>query len=426
MKTKTVRFPYYRETPSVEIPEKNLIGVFAPKNIATEKPMREIIRSGIENPIQSPRLAAMVRPGNRVLILVDDNTRTTPIKEILPALLAELKNGGVPPEHIELLVALGTHRPMSPAEQEMKFGRHICEAYAIHMHQWNNPAELHHLGTTAGGTVIEVNKRLLDADLIIGVGQIVPHRVAGYSGGSKIVQPGVCGGVTTGQTHWLSAKFKGEEIMGKIDNEVRAEINQVGIKANLKFIVNAVMDLNDGIVELVCGDPIAAFRAGAMLSRHIFGAEISSRADIVISDSYPADLEMWQASKGIYASDLAVRDGGVIVMVSPCYEGVCAEHPDVLKYGYLTYSEVKRLVDCGEIADLTLAAHLIHVGRVIREKASTILVSSGIEASISESLGFIAADHPQEALEKAFALVGKHATVCVLQHAGHILPIIRQ
>jgi nickel-dependent lactate racemase len=336
-----------------------------------------------------------------------------------------LQDGGAAPENIELLVALGTHRPMSPAEQEMKFGRHICEAYPIHMHHWNNPAELRNLGTTAGGTVIEVNKRLQDADLIIGVGQIVPHRVAGYSGGSKIVQPGVCGAVTTGQTHWLSAQFRGEDIMGRIENPVRAEMDQVARKANLKFIANAVMDLSDRIVALVCGEPSAAFREGASLSRKIFGAHIPQKGDIVITDSYPADLEMWQASKGIYAADLAVKPGGVIVMISPCTEGVCAEHPDVLKYGYLTYSEVKRLVDCGEIADLTLAAHLIHVGRVIREKASTILVSSGIEASTSASLGFIAADHPQEALEKAFALVGKHAAVCVLQHAGHILPIIR-
>jgi nickel-dependent lactate racemase len=354
---------------------------------------------------------------------VDDNTRTTPIKEILPALLAELKNGGVPPEHIELLVALGTHRPMSPAEQEKKFGRHICEEYAIHMHHWNNPAELHHLGTTASGTVIEVNKRLLDADLIIGVGQIVPHRVAGYSGGSKIVQPGVCGGVTTGQTHWLSAQFRGEDIMGKIDNPVRTEMDQVARQANLRFIANAVMDLSGSIVALVCGEPSATFRKGASLSRDIFGVHIPRKGDIVITDSYPADLEMWQASKGIYASDLAVKPGGVIVMISPCTEGVCTEHPDVLKYGYLTSNEVRERVRAGVIPDLTLAAHLVHVGQVIREKATAILVSPGISATDSRKLGFIHADSLQPALAKAMDLTGPTAGIIVLQHAGHILPL---
>jgi nickel-dependent lactate racemase len=423
MQTETVRFPYYTETPSVDIPTKNFIGVFTSKNVASNQPVAEIIRHGLENPIESPRLADLAQTGKRVLILVDDNTRTTPVRDILPGLLDELEIGGVSPEQIELLVALGTHRPMSSAEQEKKFGRKVCEAFAIHMHHWNNPTELHNLGETAQGTVIEINKRLLEADLIIGVGQIVPHRVAGYSGGSKIVQPGVCGAVTTGQTHWLSAQFRGEEIMGKADNPVRTEMDLVAQRANLRFIVNAVMDQSDSLVALVCGDPAAAFRKGALLSSDIFGVQIPQKGDIVITDSYPADLEMWQASKGIYAADLAVNPGGVIVMISPCPEGVCAEHPDVLKYGYPTSEEVKKLVQEGEIKDLALAAHLIHVGQVIREKARGILVSPGISKAESRKLGFVSADNLQIALEEALAMTSSQAGVLVLQHAGHILPL---
>jgi nickel-dependent lactate racemase len=423
MQTQTVRFPYYTDIPSVDIPIKNLIGVFTPKNVAAKRPSADIIRAGIEKPIQSPRLADLAQSCKRILILVDDNTRTTPVKEILPALLAELEKGGVSTDQIELLVALGTHRPMSPAEQEKKFGSDICRAFQIHMHQWNNPAELQNLGQTAQGTVIEVNRRLLEADLVIGVGQIVPHRVAGYSGGSKIVQPGVCGAVTTGQTHWLSAQFLGQEIMGKADNPVRTEMDLVAQQANLNFIANAVMDQSDSIVALVCGDPTAAFRKGALLSRDIFGVKIPQPGDIVITDSYPADLEMWQASKGIYAADLAVKPGGVIVMISPCPEGVCAEHPDVLKYGYPTPEEVKQLVQAGKIPDLTLAAHLIHVGQVIRKKARGILVSPGISETESRKLGFISADNLPAALDKAVGLTGPQAGILVLQHAGHLLPL---
>ena len=253
MQTQTVRFPYYTDIPSVDIPIKNLIGVFTPKNVAAKRPSADIIRAGIEKPIQSPRLADLAQSCKRILILVDDNTRTTPVKEILPALLAELEKGGESTDLIELLVALVTHRPMSPAEKEKKFGSDICQAFEIHMHQWNNPAELQNLGQTAQGTVIEVNRRLLEADLVIGVGQIVPHRVAGYSGGSKIVQPGVCGAVTTGQTHWLSAQFIGDEIMGKADNPVRMEMDLVAQRANLHFIANAVMDQSDSLVAWVIG-----------------------------------------------------------------------------------------------------------------------------------------------------------------------------
>jgi len=238
-----------------------------------------------------------------------------PTDVILPAIVSELNQAGVSNNHIELLVALDTHRPMSAEEMEQKFGRSVCETFAIRMHQWNREDELQYLGTTESGTEIHVNSHLLEADLAIGVGQIVPHRVAGFSGGAKIVQLGICGAVTTGQTHWLSAKFTGEEIMGNINNPVRKEINQVGLKTNLKFVVNAVMNLEDEIVEVVCGGPNAAYQAGANLSRSIFGVEIPAKADIVVTDSYPADLEMGQASKRIYAADLAVKDGGIIVMV---------------------------------------------------------------------------------------------------------------
>jgi len=420
-----ISFNYYKDLPGVTFDDKNLLGVFAPKTIKKKASAEELILKALGNPIESPSLLELAKGKQQVLILADDNTRTTPMQEIIPAILKELKAAGVENENASILVALGTHREMTQEEKEKKFGRTICEALPIHMHHWDREDELCDMGTTEGGTKVLLNKRVMDADLVIGVGQIVPHRVAGYSGGCKIIQPGVCGAVTTGQTHWLSAKFTGEEIMGKIDNPVREEMNRVGLRANLKFIVNAVMDLSDEIVDAVCGDPIAAFQKGARLSSEIFGVEVPEKADIVLTDSYPADLEMWQASKGIYAADLAVKEGGVIVMISPCYEGVCAEHPDILRYGYLPYDAVQKLVDSSEIKDLALAAHLIHVGRVIKEKATGILVSPGIEPAQAEKLGFMTAETLQKGLDQSFKIAGSNASVSVLQHAGHILPLIR-
>jgi nickel-dependent lactate racemase len=421
-----ISFDHYKGFPGAAVDDRNLLGVFTPKSIEKKASTEELILKAFANPIESPPLLELAKGKRQVLILADDNTRTTPMQEIIPAILKELKAAGVENKNASLLVALGTHREMTQDEKEKKFGRSVCETLPIHMHRWDREDELCDLGTTEGGTQILLNKRLMEADLVIGVGQIVPHRVAGYSGGCKIIQPGVCGAVTTGQTHWLSAKFTGEEIMGKIDNPVREEMNRVGLRANLKFIVNAVMDLSDEIVDAVCGDPIAAFKKGARLSSKIFGVEVPEKADIVLTDSYPADLEMWQASKGIYAADLAVKEGGVIVMISPCYEGVCAEHPDILRYGYLPYDAVRKLVDSSEIKDLTLAAHLIHVGRVIKEKATGILVAPGIEPVQAETLGFMTAQTPQKGLDLAFKIAGSDASVSVLQHAGHILPLIRR
>jgi len=145
----------------------------------------------------------------------------------------------------------------------------------------------------------------------------------------------------------------------------------------------------------------------------------------VIADSHPYDSELWLASKGIYASELAVREGGVVILITLCQEGVSPSHPEILEMGYQTFEEVDRKVRKGTMNKLTVAAHLVHVGRVIKERAKGIMVSQGISKSETERLGLLHAREPQEALEIAFSLMGRNAKVAVLQRGGEILPIIK-
>jgi nickel-dependent lactate racemase len=158
-----------------------------------------------------------------VLIVVDDYTRTTPVQKIFPHLTAELQEGGIKPEGVKILIGLGTHRPMFKEEIIKKFGKDIPKQYPILNHHWWDPSQLSYLGRTEKGTPIFLNRIAEKIDFIIGVGQIVPHRVSGFSGGGNIIQPGICGEETTGKTHWLSAQFKGREILGKIENPVKED-----------------------------------------------------------------------------------------------------------------------------------------------------------------------------------------------------------
>jgi nickel-dependent lactate racemase len=146
----------------------------------------------------------------------------------------------------------------------------------------------------------------------------------------------------------------------------------------------------------------------------------------VVSDSHPYDADLWVASKGIYASELAVRQGGVVILVSPCPEGVSPSHPEVLEFGYQTFETVDQWVRQGKIRKLTAAAHLVHVGRVIKERAKGIMVSQGILKNEMEKLGLFYARNPQEALDLAFSLLGRDAKVAVLQRGGEILPVIKK
>lgn len=414
----------------VEIPDDRLLGVFAPAEQAGQaggegrQTAAGIVAEGLGNPVGSPPLRELVGRGKRVLLLSDDNTRNTPVREILPGLLAELAAGGLRDADLTLMVALGTHRPMTPEELELKFGPGVGERFRVLQHRFDRPEELVDLGRTPLGTEIQVNRAVVEADVVIGLGQTVPHRVAGFSGGSKIVQPGVCGSVTTGQTHWLSAAYWGEEILGKADNPVRREMDEVGLRCGLRAIVNAVLDGAGRLAHLVCGDPVAAHRRACELSREIFGVRIPRKAPIVITDSHPADLELWQGAKGYYSAELAVADGGVVVLETPCPEGVAVSHPDVARYGYRPYAEVKELVERGELRNLTVAAHLVHVGRLVREKGRGILVSPGISREETERLGLLWAPDLPEAYQMAQAVAGASADVLVLRNGGDILPVV--
>jgi nickel-dependent lactate racemase len=144
----------------------------------------------------------------------------------------------------------------------------------------------------------------------------------------------------------------------------------------------------------------------------------------VITDSHPADSNLWQAAKGIYSADLALKPEGILILVTPCPEGVSVEHPQILDIGYRPFAEVESMVKRGEIRDLTLAAHLVHVGRVICEKAIGVLVSSGIDPQTAAKLGFHWAASPQEALTFALKRKGKKASIAVIKNGGEIMPLV--
>jgi nickel-dependent lactate racemase len=415
----------YPDVAPLEISEANLLAVLEPRAIDPPKPVEELVSDALDRPIGSPRIEELVSPSSRVLILVDDITRQTPAWAILPSLLTRLAERGCKPDCTKILIASGTHALMSAQEVEKKLGPKIPREHEVNIHHWRNEESLKQIGVTADGTRIRVNRLVSEADLVIGVGQIVPHRVMGFTGGATIVQPGVSGREITGHTHWLSALFAGRQILGIAENPVRKEVEGIAQLAGLRFIVNVVMDAHHRVIHVVAGDPVAAHRAGAEFSLRIYGVAQPGLADIVVTESYPADYDLWQAAKGIYSAELAVREGGVVILVTPCPHGVSAEHPEVERLGYHGFAEVKAMVESGQISDLVAAAHLVHVGRVIRDRARGIMVSPGISHEIQAHLGFESASTPQRALEMAFRIAGPKAKVTVLRHGGDVLPLLK-
>jgi len=408
----------------VEVAQANLLAILEPRALEPSKPVEQLVEDALDHPIGSPAIEELVSPAARVLILVDDITRQTPAWAILPAVLRRLNQRGCPAGNVKILIAAGTHALMSPEEVEKKLGPKIPHQHQVVIHHWQNDENLRRIGVTADGTPVRVNRLLGESDVVMGVGQIVPHRVMGYTGGASIVQPGVSGREVTGYTHWMSALYAGREILGIAENPVRQEVESIARLAGLRFIVNVVMDARHRVIQVVAGDIVAAHRKGADYSRTIYGMPQAALADIVMTESYPADYDLWQAAKGIYSAELAVREGGVVIIVTPCPHGVSTEHPEVERLGYHGFAEVKSMVEKKQITDLVAAAHLVHVGRVVRDRARGIMVSPGINSNTQAHLGFESASTPQRALDMAYKITGPQARVVVLRHGGDVLPVV--
>jgi nickel-dependent lactate racemase len=193
----------------------------------------------------------------------------------------------------------------------------------------------------------------------------------------------------------------------------------------LNYIANLVSDFEGKIVGCFVGDTVEAHRAGCKLSREINAVLLPGRASVVLADSHPADRDFWQSAKGFYSGTMAVRDGGSLIVVAPNPEGVADNHPNVLEIGYRPHAEIVRMVEAGEVEDVVGAAILTDVAQIV-DRADCIMVSPGVTREETERLGFRYAATAQDALRMAFERQGDRATVAVLRHGGHILPLIAE
>jgi nickel-dependent lactate racemase len=369
-------------------------------------------------------LTALAAATDSVLILADDLTRATPRREILPPVLDLLKQAGVSDDRITVLIANGTHRAMTDQEIEKAFGHEIMSRFEIVNHNAHDPRELIHLGTTELGTPVVVNRRVASASLIIGVGSIIPHPEAGWGGGAKILQPGICGEETTNHTHMLAADHEDYlGIAGHVENPIRREMESVARLAGLRFIINAVFDGSGRVVGVVAGDPVTAHRQGVRIAESIFICRIPERADVVVVDAYPADQDYWQGLKPLAMATRAVRKGGTLILlasfpdgISPVYETAFLEH------GRKRHTEVREAVERG-IIGRTVSSVALHLHARVTDHARVVCVSEGMSENQKTALGFGSASSIEGALEDALSADDGTATIGLIAQGGEVLPL---
>ena len=422
--TKQIRIPYGQSSLEFSLPEQNLVGVYSPKDIHGVADLSQEIARALTHPIGTKPLRELATGAKKVALIADDNTRLTPADKIISALLTELNAAGVKDEQVTVIIALGTHRFMRDDEILVKFGEEVVRRVVIKNHDFRDPAMMVDLGKTPNGTHISVNREAYEADFKIGIGSIVPHYIPGFAGGAKIVQPGISAEQTTAETHLLSTCAP-RSFLGIRENPVRIELNSIARAVGLHTIFNTVLNCHGEVVGAFFGDTVEAFNAGVELSQNVYSVELPEEADIVVSSSYPCDLEFWQSHKALYPSDLAVKAGGIIVLATPCPEGVSVMHADILKITGYSMRELQDKVARKEVHD-EVAASLAIGWAQVKERESVYMVSDGVDAEAAKKLGFKSFATVQEALTAALSEKGKQARVTVLTHAPDMLPKIRQ
>ncbi len=419
--TSSVSFslPYGSATMDATIPGSCFGGVFA---LPESSPLPDL-ESELREVLRAPRgcrpLSELASGSTRALLLVDDLTRATPADRILPAVLEALQAGGIGEEDTAVLFALGSHRPMTGPEMKKKVGSDIFRRIPCFNHDFRGPLEF--AGETDLGTPIDINPMLREYDLILGVGTIVPHRYCGWSGGGKIVQPGVCGERTITATHLLVSKDPSIGL-GVSSNRALREIRQVSEKAGLRFIVNTVCNGSGQVTDIVAGAPLEAHREGIERAKKVLGVPMP-QADVVVVSSYPEDANLWQALKALYAAQRVVRRGGRIILVSPLYEGA-GEHPEIIRLMACGTKHLKSLIERSGADDMLCVA-AAYAEAAVMEHASIDVVGGNVSAEMFVGTPLRYFGSLQEALDSACAALSEGEVVTVLREGPISLPLLR-
>lgn len=420
-----VELPYGGRLLPLEIPEGIPVEVLRPNRVRLPPDERALLHEALDHPTGTPRLEEIAKPGQRVAVLIDDITRTTPTDRILPLVVDRLNRAGVGDKSILVIVALGSHRPMTDQEMIQKVGPEIYSRLSVVNSEFRDRSRMILLPGIPGAPEIWLDRRVMEADVRIGIGGILPHPATGWSGGGKIVFPGVAGEETVASFHLLHARNP-SNMFGVVDNPVRQAMEEwVAARVGLEFILNVLMTPDGRIYRAVAGHFVEAHRRGVVFAQEVFCVRGSRRAGIVVAASHPADLDLWQAGKALLAADLAACGGATAILLAPCPEGV-GPHPHYLEYQRAASAESlleqAHLLPAQEQLPLAVAAASL---RIIR-RLNVLVVSDGLSPDALRQAGMTPFPTPQAALDHALAAHGQGAHVAIITHGGETVPLLAQ
>lgn len=412
-----IKLPYGHSYIDADIPDNNLAGILESRahSYLPAKDQETIVAEALDNPIESPRLEELAAGKKNIVVITSDHTRPVPSRITMPIILEKLRKGN-PLASITIMLATAFHRPTTYEEMVFKFGEKIVQQERIVNHDCRDMENLVYMGVLPSSAELWLNRTAIEADLLIAEGFIEPHFFAGYSGGRKSILPGIAGEKTVLTNHCskfiASEKCRTGVLHG---NPMHQDMLEATERSGLRLILNTVINADKKVINAFAGDPFKAHQEGCRFVEEM--ARVSPiPADIVITTNggYPLDQNIYQSVKGMTAAESSAGEGAVIIVVAACNDGHGGEA------FYKTFLEAK---DAVEVMNSILATPMektipdqweSQILARILIKHKVIVVTDQCNPGLITGMKMMHAPNISEALEKAFSIKGRNASIAVI------------
>jgi nickel-dependent lactate racemase len=412
---------YYKGEPiDFEVPSGwTVIGVGEPKHAPPLPDVRAAVQHALEHPLGAPSITSLAASAEKAVIICDDQTRPTPAHQLLPGIIDRLNGAGIPDRRITVVVGRGTHRRPTDAEVKVKVGGEVLDRVAVEVHDPDAKQALKHMGVSSRGTPIWINRTVAEADLIIGVGNVAPHYFAGYGGGGKIILPGVAGRETIVRNHVMIRDPN--TIQGKLEeNIVYTDMREVARKAGLALKVDVVLNMANEVAGISVGEVGAAHTQGIEMFNAIYGFRPPRPADVTITCGYPLESNLIQSNKAVMSADLVTKKGGIILLVSACYDGP----------GHGFYETLRERPEPDEVIDWIAVGKALPSGGPVANRVRGILktkavavVTDGVSHEMLKEMEMLPFSTVQDALDE-IAQSRQSAEVMIFPAGSSINPML--
>ena len=314
-----VDLPYGNSHLTVRLPADTV--VIEPEERPGVPDELDVIRAALRHPIDAPRLHEIVRSGMKVAIAVCDGTRPQPRAAVVTALLEELQGVDL---DVVVLIATGTHRGNTPGELLAMFGHELLGRVRIVNHDSRDPTHLVDLGTMGDGVPVQLNKEWMTADVRITSGFVEPHFFAGFSGGPKLVAPGLAGIETTLVLHNATRISSPLATWGVLEgNPVHDDIRTIARTSGVHFACDVVLNSRHEVMAAFAGELFGMHGAATAAARKTSMRPVPCLFDVVVTSNagFPLDQNLYQAVKGMSAASQIVKPGGLIIVAAECRDG---------------------------------------------------------------------------------------------------------